>query len=294
MSDADTTALADPLEAMPPPERVNYATGVLLAAEDFRDEQTYHRARLARVLSALAGFGTLAGLRVFPSEASDPELELRVAPGIAIDRFGRLIEIAEPYCIRIARWFAGTSTAALRAAVHRAPRVSVPVAVVTDVFVAALSCARAKTPAFATGPFDALDAVVPARLAEAAQLELVLRAEGGPDPIPSPRNFWPAADATPEAKLAAVLDAWEVGTAATSADGSLDPLTEHVPGHNTSAVLLARVTIPVVLAADAGSDVRPQLDMAQRVSVDNSFRPFIYLPGKWLGRAFTARPLIQP
>jgi len=294
MSDADTTALADPLEAMPPPERVNYATGVLLAAEDFRDEQTYHRARLARVLAALAGFGTLAGLRVFPSEASDPELELRVAPGIAIDRFGRLIEIAEPYCIRIARWFAGTSTAALRAAVHRAPRVSVPVAVVTDVFVAALSCARAKTPAFATGPFDALDAVVPARLAEAAQLELVLRAEGGPDPIPSPRNFWPAADATPEAKLAAVLDAWEVGTAATSADGSLDPLTEHVPGHNTSAVLLARVTIPVVLAADAGSDVRPQLDMAQRVSVDNSFRPFIYLPGKWLGRAFTARPLIQP
>ena len=294
MSDADTTALADPLEAMPPPERVNYATGVLLAAEDFRDEQTYHRARLARVLAALAGFGTLAGLRVFPPEASDPELELRVAPRIAIDRFGRLIEIAEPYCIRIARWFAGTSTAALRAAVHRAPRVSVPVAVVTDVFVAALSCARAKTPAFATGPFDALDAVVPARLAEAAQLELVLRAEGGPDPIPSPRNFWPAADATPEAKLAAVLDAWEVGTAATSADGSLDPLTEHVPGHNTSAVLLARVTIPVVLAADAGSDVRPQLDMAQRVSVDNSFRPFIYLPGKWLGRAFTARPLIQP
>lgn len=294
MSDADTTALADPLEAMPPPERVNYATGVLLAAEDFRDEQTYHRARLARVLAALAGFGTLAGLRVFPPEASDPELELRVAPGIAIDRFGRLIEITEPYCIRIARWFAGTSTAALRAAVHRAPRVSVPVAVVTDVFVAALSCARAKTPAFATGPFDALDAVVPARLAEAAQLELVLRAEGGPDPIPSPRNFWPAADATPEAKLAAVLDAWEVGTAATSADGSLDPLTEHVPGHNTSAVLLARVTIPVVLAADAGSDVRPQLDMAQRVSVDNSFRPFIYLPGKWLGRAFTARPLIQP
>ena len=294
MSDADTTALADPLEAMPPPERVNYATGVLLAAEDFRDEQTYHRARLARVLSALAGFGTLAGLRVIPPEESDTELELHVAPGIAIDRFGRPVEIAEPYCIRIARWFAGQSTAALRAAVHRAPRVTVPVAVVADVFLAALSCARAKTPAFATGPFDALDAVVPARLAEAAQLELVLRAEGGPDPIPSPQNFWPAPDAAPEARLAAVLDAWETGTAATSADGSLDPLTEHVPGHNTSAVLLARVTVPVDLAPDAAPGVRPQLDMTQRISVDNSVRPFIYLPGKWLGRAFTARPLIQP
>jgi len=43
MSDADTTTLADPLEAMPAPERVNYATGVLLAAEDFRDEQTYQQ-----------------------------------------------------------------------------------------------------------------------------------------------------------------------------------------------------------------------------------------------------------
>jgi hypothetical protein len=294
MSDTDTTALADPLEAMPPPERVNYATGVLLAAEDFRDEQTYHRARLARVLAALAGFGTLAGLRVIPPEATDAELELRVAPGIAIDRFGRTVEIVQPYCIRVARWFADLSTAALRAAVHRAPRVSVPVAVVADVFLAALSCARAKTPAFATGPFDALDAVVPARLAEAAELELVPRAEGGPDPIPSPRNFWPAPDATPEARLAAVLDAWEVGTTTTSADGSLDPLAEHVVGQNTSAVLLARVTIPVVLAADAAPGVRPALDMTQRVSVDNSVRPFIHLPGKWLGRAFTARPLIQP
>jgi hypothetical protein len=292
MSTTAVTALADPLEAMPPPERVNYATGVLLDAEDFRDEQTYHRARLARLLSALAGFGTLAGLRVIPPEPSDAELELRVAPGIAIDRFGRLVEITEPYCIRIARWFAGLSTAALRAAVHRAPSVSVPVAVVADVFLAALSCARAKTPAFATGPFDALDAVVPARLAEAAQLELVPRAEV--DPIPSPQSFWPGADAPAEARLQAVLDSWEVGTAATSADGSLDPLAEHVPGHNTSAVLLARVTVPVILAADAAPDVRPQLDMTQRVSVDNSLRPFIFLPGKWLGRAFTARPLIQP
>ena len=294
MSDVVAAALTDPLEALPPPERVNYATGVLLAAEDFRDEQTYHRARLARLLSGLAGFGTLAGLRVSPPAAGDAELELRVEPGLAIDRFGRLVEIGEPYCIRLARWFGGLSTPGLRAAVHRAPRVSVPVAVVADVFLTALSCARAKTPAFATGPFDALDAVVPARLAEAAQLELVPRSEGGPDPIPSPQNFWPGAGATPQARLQAVLDSWVAGTAATSADGSLDPLGEHVAGHNTSAVLLARVTVPVVLAADAAPDVRPQLDMVRRVAVDNSLRPFIFVPGKWLGRAFTARPLIEP
>lgn len=294
MSDSATDTLADPLELMPPPERVNYATGVLLDAQDFQDEQTYHRARLAKLLSGLVGFGTLAGLRVRPPAANDPELELSVDPGLAIDRFGRLIEITEPYCIRLARWFDQLGTAAARAAIQRSPRVSVPVAIVADVFLSALICARAKTPAFATGPFDALDAVVPARLAEAARLELVPRDEGGPDPIPTPRNFWPAADATVAQKLQAVLDSWQTGTAATTADGSLDPLAEHVGGHDSSAVLLARVTIPVVLADGAPPAVRPTLDMTQRVSTDNSIRPFIFLPGKWLGRAFGALPLVQP
>ena len=45
------------------PERVNYATGVLLQAEDFRDEQTYHRGRLATALRHLVGFGTRRGPR---------------------------------------------------------------------------------------------------------------------------------------------------------------------------------------------------------------------------------------
>jgi hypothetical protein len=226
--------------------------------------------------------------------ATDPELELRVAPGIAIDRYGRLVELTEPYCIRLSRWFAQATTGVLRAAIHRAPRVAVPAAVVVDVFLSALSCARAKTPAFATGPFDALDAVVPARLAEAASLELVPRAEDPPQPIPAPATFWPAADATREAKLQAVLDSWQAGTAATGGDGALDPLAEHVTGRNPAAVLLARVTIPVTLAADSAETVRPQLDMTARVSVDNGLRPFIFLPGKWLGRAFTAQPLVQP
>jgi hypothetical protein len=125
-------------------------------------------------------------------------------------------------------------------------------------------------------------------------MEVVPRAVGGPDPIPSPRNFWPGAAASTEARLQAVLDSWEAGTASTAAEGGLDPLAEHVPGHDTSAVLLARVTVPVTLAADAAPDVRPQLDMTRRIAVDNGVRPFIFLPGKWLGRAFTARPLVQP
>jgi len=290
MNDADPFSPGDPLEAQPPAERVNYATGVLLDAEDFRDEQTYHRGRLATALRHLAGFGTLAGLRVIAPAEDDTELELGVAPGVAIDRHGRLLELTAPQCIRLARWFAAETTPALRAAIHRAPRVPVPVAVVVDVFVSVMTCARGKTPAFATGPFDALDAVVASRLAETVQLELVPRTEGGPDPIPTPSNHWPAADATNEDKLRAVLGSWEGG----ASDGVLDPLAEHVEGHDTAALFLARVAIPVTLNEMDPPTTRPVLDLTTRVTVDNSARPFVFLPGKWLGRAPDPVTLMEP
>ena len=75
---------ADPLYAGPQPERAAYATGMLLDVQDFLDEQTYHRGRLARALAFLAGGGTLAGLEVThrPADAGQPE-EIQVAPGIA-------------------------------------------------------------------------------------------------------------------------------------------------------------------------------------------------------------------
>ncbi len=285
MSEGDPFAPADPVEALPPPERVNYATGALLDAEDFRDEQTYHRARLATMLKSIGGFGTVAGLRVRPPAVEDPELELRVEAGVALDRFGRPIELVEPWCIRIVRWFANQSTGALLGAVQAGP----PVTMLVDVFLSAQDCARGKTPAFATGPFDALDAVVPSRLAETAALELVIRAEAGVPPIP--QNFWPPAAANDETRLQAVLGSWNSGLAAGS-DHALEPMQEHVDGHDPSAIFLGRVTIPLTIPADLGA--RPVLDLLTPVSVDNRNRPFVFLPGKWLGRAFDADPLVQP
>lgn len=293
MNDIDPFTPADPLEAAPAPERVNYATGVLLDAEDFRDEQTYHRGRLATALRHLVGFGTLAGLRVIAPAAGDIELELSVAPGVAIDRHGRLLELAGPQCIRLARWFDNETTPALRAAVHRTPRIALPVAVVVDVFISVMTCARGKTPAFATGPFDALDAVVPSRIAETVRLKLVARTEGPPGAIPTPSNFWPSASDPADAQLAAVLGSWDGGTAG-SADGMLDPLAEHVEGNDPAALFLARVMIPVVLDETDPVTTRPVLDLTTPVGVDNSARPYIFLPGKWLGRAPDPVPLTEP
>ncbi|MDF2235416.1 hypothetical protein P2H44_22910 [Albimonas sp. CAU 1670] len=285
MSLDDPLVPSDPLEGAPAAERVNYETGVLLDAADFRDEQTYHRGRLAAALRALHGYGTLAGLRVRAPEAGDGELELRVEPGLALDRAGRLMELAAPWCIRLARWFEGQETAVLRSILHAPPRAPLDPCVVVDVFISARSCAAGLTPSFASGPFEGRDATTPARLAETPRLTLVPRAEGGPDPIPAPRNFWPAPDATAEERLEAVLAAW-------SPPGVPPPLREHVGGEDPTAALLARVAIPVTVGPEPGA--RPQLDLTLRTQVDNSLRPFIALPGRWQGAALDTSALIEP
>jgi len=277
MSDnaSDLLLPADPLLAGSPAERVNYATGVLLQAEDFRDEQTYHRSRLATALAYLVGHGTLAGLRVVPPPQEDNDLELRVEPGLAIDRCGRLVEVTGSWCIRLARWFAAQETGPLRAAVHR----SAGAAVVADLFLSVADCGRRKTPSFAQGPFDALDALVPARLAEEPAFELVLRPEADP---PQPANDWPAPNPSEKDRREAVLSAYRPRTS-DDQGGTIPLLDEQVDGHDRSSVLLARINIPVTLAPNSTSDKRPVLDLGKKVSADNTIRPFIFIPGKWLG-----------
>ena len=296
MTYADPATLnspADPLLAMGAPERVNYATGVLLQADDFRDEQTYHRARLAKALAYALGHGTLAGLAVRAPEAEDNELHLRVEPGLALDRHGRLIELGEAWCTRLSRWFAAQRTPMLRSALHKKPRTALPLAVVADLFLSQADCPRGKTPSFAQGPFDALDALVPARLAELPSLNLVLRAEGPPAALPKPHNYWPEASASADDRLAAVLGSYGLGQGE-GIDGGLEPLEEHVEGRDPGAVLLARIAIPVTLADGAAPEVRPVLDLSRRVLVDNGIRPFIYLAGKWLGAAPQTVPVREP
>src|SRR5258706_462277 len=109
MSTVARTPEADPLYAQPLSERPLYATGMLLDAQDFADAQTYHRVQLARAMAYLAGGGTLAGLRVTHQVATSgpnarPE-EIRVEPGLAVDRLGRLIELPRPACLRLPRWY---------------------------------------------------------------------------------------------------------------------------------------------------------------------------------------------
>lgn len=77
------------------PERVNYFAGQLLAAEDFRQEQTYFRARLRRRNRFLHGSGTVSGLQVSVGKDNQGQ-SVTVQPGLALDPRGEELELCAP------------------------------------------------------------------------------------------------------------------------------------------------------------------------------------------------------
>lgn len=259
----------DPVRLRLHSERLHYATGELLGADDFRDEQTYHRRQLARALLSLHGSGTIAGLRVVaqhqPGAGGAPdEVELRVEPGLALDRIGRLIEVPRAACLRLRRWFefgAGREPGGeeldrsrLRAAWRADPGNPAGGAIVADVLLAFHPCERGYTPAFASGPFDALDASQPARVRDAYELTLAPRGEADAD-LPTAADFdpWAAiAGGTVAERLASAhalsLDAWSA-----LAPPPVNPagaFQENPPGVDPTAVLLARLRLPAGPAPD--------------------------------------------
>jgi len=275
----------DPLARPFTPDRVYYATGAMLGAEDFTAEQVYHRFQLARALAYLHGCGTVAGLRAVHEPATETQPErLRVRPGLAIDRLGRLVEVSRSWCIRLGPWFESQTEDALRAAFHQEVEVAVPDdsadppaaspvtvdGVVADVFLQFAACARGLTPAFQAGPFDALDAVAPSRVRDGFALELVLRDD--PDPqVPAP----PTADVADiddsedraRATRKAILNGWREGTEL-QPSGRLTREREHKQGQDPAALFLARI----VIAADEGPPVTRR---AEPVVVDNYSRRFV-------------------
>lgn len=270
-------------------DRVWYATGVLLDAEDFLDEQTYHRGRLARALAYLYGSGTIAGLRVAwePAVASGVDSSLpdgrpervKVEPGLAIDRLGRLIEVPRTVCLRLNRWYEGQTDDDLAQGFHGAPFTGV----VVDVFLGFVACERGKTPAFAAGPYEALDPVVPSRIRDGYVVTLVIRKEADPS---VPVNQWPdvSAIADPAARAEmirqTVFGAWREGTQWQELDGQLAPLVEHAAAQDTTALLLARLVLP---ATQSSVVARPERTDEVAVIVDNNIRPIVFNPGRWAG-----------
>lgn len=283
----------DSLPLQEGPDRVYYATGVLLGAEDFQAEQDYHRGRLARALAYAIGYGTLTGLKVVhePAQAADTTHPARserllVAPGLAIDRLGRQIEVARSHCLRLDEWYAAQSPQLLRQAWHAAGNLwsGSPSGVAADLFIRFVVCERGKTPAFASDAFDSFDSVTAARLRDGFEIELILRQESTPA-LPQPQ--WPNFGNDAATLREAIFNAWREGSAFSTLQG-LDPLPEHVPGQDTSALFLARVLLP----ADQGPiGQRPARRSSETVVVRNELRPFVVTANalaRWLDIQITA------
>lgn len=292
------TQPADPLSSQPRALRPAYATGMLLDAQDFSDEQTYHRGRLARALAFLAGGGTLAGLELaYLAEAEQQVESLQVKPGLAVDRLGRLIEIPRAACLRLPNWWTGLAESVRTVASYDnlsrfvSPRLAdsgtaLPArALVADVFVRFATCPVGLSPSFASGPYDSLNAVSTARLCDAFELRLVPRAglddsyAGLPMPPGADAVADPAADpaARRDAMQDAILDGYR---GEFQGDGqALTPAPEQPDGVDASAVFLGRVFLPVdATTPPARSTDAPLLDNWSR-----RFLPPQTLLAQWHG-----------
>lgn len=287
--------IKDALEQLKGADRVNYATGMLLGAEDFQAEQQYHRGRLARALAYTMGYGTLAGLEVdwAPAQEASGDTPARserlmVAPGLAIDRLGRMIEVGGSRCLLFDRWYQATSSEALRLAWHPAEALwtGSPAGVAADLFIRFVVCSGEKTPAFSDEAGASFDSIVDGRLSDGCDMGLILRQESKPA---LPQSPWPdfASDATNLRN--AIFSAWQEGTAYASGQ-ELEPLAEHVAGQGRADLFLARLLIPADQGPIGG---RPTRRLAEAVVVRNDLRPLVVTAGalaRWLGIAVTANP----
>lgn len=257
------------------PERVAYSNGMLLDDADLKAEQAYHRGRAAMLARYLHGHGTVAGLNVTVAEEAGAPMVV-IAPGLAVDRVGRLIESPLQLCLRLDRWWEdrARSEPSNLAQAFRVGEDGGPDHVLADVFIGFRDCEIAKRPAIASGAFDALGAVVPLRLREAVQATLVLRTEDAP-PLPRQPLGELAGDAGSaerradldrhKREAAWVEDAWWGGL-----DGLLAADVEHRAGQNPADLFLARVTIPAL------AGISPTRDAGTPATAANDGRVMSY------------------
>ncbi len=241
---------SDPMETLQYPDRVNYANGVLLDENDFRAEQAYHRGRLGRALSYLHGFGTVAGLHV-ENSPSDPHV-IRVTPGLAVDRLGRLIELNVPYCIRARNWFESQKPDALAESyANSAAAGGGPQTVVADLFIKFHTCERGMTPSFGVGNVDATDAFTAERLRDGMELQMILRSQ--PEAVkPRQKALWetlPGGPLNVDAALtelcrAKTQNGWRETDFWNSSSGKINVGNEYAASQDGTEVLLARIRLP--------------------------------------------------
>ncbi|HEX6042056.1 hypothetical protein [Longimicrobium sp.] len=145
--------------------------------------------------------------------------------------------------------------------------------VVADVYLAFAACERGKTPAFATGPFDALDAVAPSRVRDGYELTMVPVAHTARPADPWAERSAAGVEARRRLAQASVLDT-PLAPADWKDRGAVARPPAYPPEVDPSAVFLARLFIPVMSVGKDESRAGFGRDRALRPLVNNHLRPF--------------------
>ena len=99
------TFAPDTVAPTPRPTRhVNFALGMILGVDDYRQEFAYHSGRDRWIVRELGGYGTLSGLAVSIEDAGSDGPRLRVTAGTAASPGGQLICVGADQCALLNAW----------------------------------------------------------------------------------------------------------------------------------------------------------------------------------------------
>jgi hypothetical protein len=101
MNDFKTATLAPVL--LDPFKRVKFTRGQVLSEHDFLQEQLFLIERDRLHNRALHGYGTVCGLKVSRDD-HDGDVEVRVAPGLAVNPQGQVIRVPDARCAYLNKW----------------------------------------------------------------------------------------------------------------------------------------------------------------------------------------------
>jgi hypothetical protein len=96
-----------------PTQHVNFAKGMVLGVDDFRQEFAYLSGRDQWLLRDAIGYGTASGLRVVVEDGGADGPRLRVTAGSAIVPSGRQVCVNADQCAVINKWLAKPGNAAI-------------------------------------------------------------------------------------------------------------------------------------------------------------------------------------
>jgi hypothetical protein len=96
-----------------PTRHVNFAKGMVLGVDDFRQEFAYLAGRDQWLARDAIGYGTLSGLRVFAESSGVEGPRLHVTAGTALVPSGKLVCVGADQCAILNKWLAKPANAAI-------------------------------------------------------------------------------------------------------------------------------------------------------------------------------------